>query len=104
MRHVGLTGRKRTEGTGRIGGLAETTDIREGMGVIAETMGIHPTSHTPNIDRGAGKKLIGTEVGQCEHVLLGAGEGDGTKWVDGGGVEKYGLINKKNIEFEHKQM
>ena len=55
MTHVGLTVRKITEGTGRIGGQAETTDVEEGMGVITEAMGINPISHTPKTDSGAGK-------------------------------------------------
>ena len=55
MRHVGLTGRKITEGTGRIGVQAEITDIGEVIGVITEAMVIHPTSHTPNTYSGAGK-------------------------------------------------
>ena len=32
------------------------------MGVIAEAMEIHPTSHTPKMESGAGKTQTGTEV------------------------------------------
>ena len=36
--------------TGIIGGQAETMDIREGMGVVTEAMGLQKTSHTSNTD------------------------------------------------------
>ena len=56
--------------TGIIGGKAETTDRREGMGVVVEAIGIHLTSHTPKTDRGAGKTQIGTEAGWCEREFF----------------------------------
>ena len=37
-------------GTKRTRGKAETLDSGEEMGVVAEVMGINPTSHTPKIE------------------------------------------------------
>ena len=45
------------------GGHVETTDSGEGIGVIAEEMLIHPVSHTPKTDSGAGKTPTGTYIG-----------------------------------------
>ena len=59
----------------------ERTDSREEIGVIAEEMRIHPTPHTPNTDSSA--DITGTEVGQCEHGLLGMGERYGIQGGDG---------------------
>ena len=70
-------GRDTGSETGRIGVEAERTDIREEMGVIPDAMGIHQTPHTPKKDISVDK--TGTEVGQCEHVLLGAGKINGTQ-------------------------
>ena len=43
--------------------------VREETGVVAETMGIYPTSHTPNTDIGADKPPNTTDVGWCEGLL-----------------------------------
>ena len=69
--------------TGIIRGQASTMASGEGMGVIAKEMGIHPSSHTPKTDSSAGKAQRGTEVGWRERGLLGEGERDETRWVDG---------------------
>ena len=50
------------------------------MGVVVESMGIHPAPNTPKTDSGAGK--TGTELGWCEHRLSGVGERDGKPWGD----------------------
>ena len=42
--------------------------------MVAEVMKIHPTSQTPKMDSGAGKTPTVTEVGRCEHILLGVEE------------------------------
>ena len=65
----------------RSGGQAERTDSGEEMGVIAESMGIHPTPNNPKTDRGA--VITGTEVGRYEHGFSGTGEIDGTQGSDG---------------------
>ena len=72
----------------RIREQAERTDSRKEMGVIAEAMGIHPTTHTPNTDRSAVRKEM--EVGRCYHRLLGKKELYGTEGRDGAGWKKTG--------------
>ena len=46
------------------------------MGVIVETIGIHPTPHNPNMDSSADR--TDTEVGQCINDFLGTGVKYGT--------------------------
>ena len=58
----------------------ERTDSREEMIVIGEAMGINPTPQTPKMDSGVGR--TGMEVSWCEHIFLGKGERDGTRWGD----------------------
>ena len=57
--------------TGRIGGQVETTESGKGMGVVAETMGIHLTSYTSMTDIGADKMPTAIEVGWRKRGFLG---------------------------------
>ena len=50
-----------------------SVDVGEVTGVVAEAMGIHPTSHTPKTDSGADKMPTATEVGWCEGLFFWGG-------------------------------
>ena len=54
------------KGTNRTGEQADRVDIREETGVVAEAMGIHPTSHTPKTYSGADNMPVAMEIGWFE--------------------------------------
>ena len=53
-------------GTNRTREQAERVDIREETGVVAEAMGIHPTSHTPKMYSGADNIPVTMKIGWFE--------------------------------------
>ena len=48
----------------------ETMESGEGMGVVKEGMGIHPTSQAPKTDSGAEKMPTATKLYRCERGLI----------------------------------